>query len=258
MLWRQCAGEAEILRRIIASFVLGVFLLGGYSTAEAFPSRVHEREDALAWIVGGVLVATFPKSMEEDLVSMVLFFNNKYKKGFPLSDLRIESRKDQWHIALSGEVLLPVTATACRFHRSKESSLAVQWLSNLHEALVSLSSAAQRKEVTLDGQVRTKGKVSWYGGSAWEGRKTASGELFDDRQLTAAAKDLPFGTLLRLSDAAGNRSVTVRVSDRFKGHKDRLLDISRAAAEFLGIKKCGIADLTIEILGSMSRVGGSR
>jgi rare lipoprotein A len=135
--------------------------------------------------------------------------------------------------------------------------LAALWLSNLHEALAYLASPQQRKPVTLGGRNWMEGRVSWYGGSRWRGKRTASGEVFDDRQLTAAAVDLPFGTLVRLSNKRNGRSVVVRVTDRFGGLKGRLLDISQAAAEVLGIKGQGVAKLTIEILGRTARVGGN-
>lgn len=246
------------MRRFVSYLVVAVLLsLTSAIVAEAFPSQIQEREKALAWIVGGTLVATFPKTMEKDLRTFSDRFNRQYREGFALSDLRVADSDNHWHISLKGTVLLPVTASACRFHRSGGKMLAALWLSNLHEALAYLASPQQRKPVTLGGRNWMEGRVSWYGGSRWRGKRTASGEVFDDRQLTAAAVDLPFGTLVRLSNKRNGRSVVVRVTDRFGGLKGRLLDISQAAAEVLGIKGQGVAKLTIEILGRTARVGGN-
>ena len=245
------------MKRGTGLFLTFLLLLLGAASVEAHPSQLQERNGALAWTVGGAVIATFPSSMQEELVDLCRRFDSHYKRGFPLSDLRIEGKGDRWHIALAGQVLLPLTAPACRFHRSKGKILAAQWLSNLLEALVRLSPTAHSRRVTLNGSVRTEGRVSWFGGARWQGRKMANGEAFDDRQLTAAAVDLPFGTLVRLCHPRTGKKVVVRICDRFRGCKGRLLDVSLAAAEALGIKRQGVSRLSVEVLGLMaSRVGG--
>jgi len=88
------------------------------------------------------------------------------------------------------------------------------------------------------------GYASWYGGEQG-GRSTASGERFDPKALTAAHNSLAFGTLLRVTDLATGRTVTVRVNDRGPGH-GRLIDLSEAAARRLGTRACGLAQVTIE------------
>lgn len=240
-------------RRLLFALLL---LALAATSGEAYPSQIQERGKALAWTVGGIVIATFPESMKGELNDLSHRFDSHYKKGFPLSALRIEGKGDRWHLSLAGQLLLPLTAQACRFHRSKGKTLAAQWLSNLMEALMRLSSASHDRP-TLGGKMQTEGRVSWYGGKAWQGRRMASGEAFDDRQLTAASVDLPFGTLVRLSHPRTGKKVVVRICDRFKGHKGRLLDISLGAAEALGISRQGVTRLDVEVLGLASRVGGS-
>lgn len=78
------------------------------------------------------------------------------------------------------------------------------------------------------------GTASYYA-SQFHGRRTASGERFDMRALTAAHRTLPFGTRVRVTNPANGRSVVVRINDRGPFHRGRLIDVSHAAAERLGL-----------------------
>jgi rare lipoprotein A len=93
-----------------------------------------------------------------------------------------------------------------------------------------------------------EGTISWYG-SQFHDRPTASGELFDKRDLTMAHPTLPFGTRVLVTNLRNGRSVVVRVNDRgpFIGH--RIADLSQAAASLLGMIGKGVAKARIEVLG---------
>lgn len=91
------------------------------------------------------------------------------------------------------------------------------------------------------------GVASYYANSL-AGRRTASGERYDPASLVAAHRHLPFGTLLRVVNPANGRSVEVRVIDRGPFTQGRVLDVSRGAAEALGIIRQGIAPVRIEVL----------
>jgi rare lipoprotein A len=92
--------------------------------------------------------------------------------------------------------------------------------------------------------VRQQGVASWYG-RAWRGRRTASGTRFDDRSMTAAHLWLPFATLARVTNLQTGRSVDVVVTDRGPYRPGRIIDLSAKAAEALGIKECGIAEVIV-------------
>jgi len=94
---------------------------------------------------------------------------------------------------------------------------------------------------TLMGQMKT----SWYG-PRFDGRITANGETFDQSDLTAAHKSLPFGTLLKLTNPKNNKTVIVRINDRGPFIRGRQLDISKAAAESLDIIEPGVQKLVVE------------
>lgn len=95
-----------------------------------------------------------------------------------------------------------------------------------------------------DTVIKQRGVASWYG-RAWRGRRTASGTPFDDRAMTAAHRWLPFETRARVTNLQNGRSVDVVVTDRGPYHKGRIIDLSAKAAEALGIKECGIAEVIV-------------
>ncbi|MDR0451595.1 MAG: septal ring lytic transglycosylase RlpA family protein [Treponema sp.] len=97
------------------------------------------------------------------------------------------------------------------------------------------------------GIFRQEGIASWYG-QEFAGRPTASGEIFNPGQFTAAHPTLPFGTLLKVTNRHNNRSVTVRVNDRGPFVSSRIIDVSRAAAEQLDIVATGTAPVLVESL----------
>ncbi len=91
------------------------------------------------------------------------------------------------------------------------------------------------------------GNASFYSG--WfNGKKTASGELFNDKKLTCAHKSLPFGTMLKVTNLANNKEVIVRVNDRGPYVKGRVLDLSLSAAQKLGFVANGTAKISYEII----------
>jgi rare lipoprotein A len=90
----------------------------------------------------------------------------------------------------------------------------------------------------------TYGVASYY----WQGRKTASGERFSADALTAAHRTLPFGTRVRVTSLATGRSVTVRINDRGPFIRGRTVDISRAAAQSLGMIDRGVTKVKLDVL----------
>lgn len=91
---------------------------------------------------------------------------------------------------------------------------------------------------TLPKGVLEEGHASWYGGQ-FHGRATASGEIFDRNAMTAAHPELPFGTRVKVVSRTTGRSVVVRINDRGPFVRGRIIDLSRAAAQKLGILQKG-------------------
>ena len=90
--------------------------------------------------------------------------------------------------------------------------------------------------------------IASYYGKRFHGRRTASGERFDMHGLTAAHRTLPFGSLVRVTNPATGRSVTVRINDRGPFSHGRLIDLSRAAAEEIGLVARGHGTVELALL----------
>ncbi len=90
-----------------------------------------------------------------------------------------------------------------------------------------------------------RGKASWYG-PGFHGRRTANGERFNTNAYTAAHKTLPFGTKVKVTHAKTGKSVVVRINDRGPYAHGRVIDLSRASAQAIGIS--GVADITLDRL----------
>ena len=89
------------------------------------------------------------------------------------------------------------------------------------------------------------GAASWYG-PGFHGKRTANGETFNTNALTAAHKTLPFGTELRVTNERTGKSVVVRINDRGPYAHGRVIDLSKAAAEAVGIS--GVGKVTLAAL----------
>jgi rare lipoprotein A len=87
-----------------------------------------------------------------------------------------------------------------------------------------------------------------YYGKEFHGKKTASGETFDQWKLTCAHRDLAFGTRLRVTNLENNKTVVVRVNDRGPWVRGRIIDLSYAAAKKIGMIQKGVVKVKIEIL----------
>ena len=94
-----------------------------------------------------------------------------------------------------------------------------------------------------------EGLATWYGGGdGLDGCPTASGEIFDSADFTAAHRELPFGTRLKVTSLDTGKSVVVRVNDRGPFNYGLVLDLSRAAAAEIGLVSYGVGPVKIEIM----------
>lgn len=91
------------------------------------------------------------------------------------------------------------------------------------------------------------GAASWYG-PGFSGKKTAAGDIFDEKKFTAAHKTLPLGTKARITHLSNGKSVEVVINDRGPYIEGRMIDLSQAAADALGMIDRGIAEVEVELL----------
>ncbi len=93
------------------------------------------------------------------------------------------------------------------------------------------------------------GIASWYGAD-FHGKQTSSGEVYDMYQLTCAHQTLPLGTMVMVTNLDNGRSLELKVNDRGPFVKDRVIDVSYAAAQMLGMWEKGTASVKVEVIGS--------
>ncbi len=94
---------------------------------------------------------------------------------------------------------------------------------------------------------KIRGEASFYG-AKYQGRLTANGERFDRNAMTAAHEVLSFGTRVRITNLRNNRSVVVRINDRFKSYKGRLIDLSEASFARIAPLGQGVIPIELEVL----------
>jgi rare lipoprotein A len=111
------------------------------------------------------------------------------------------------------------------------------------EPAVTSEPAVETKAAT-DQRKTLHGLASYY----WQGTKTASGERFNERDMTAAHRTLPFGTRVRVTSLETGRSITVRINDRGPYVNGRIVDISRAAAESIGMIDRGVTKVKLDVV----------
>ncbi|NWB98906.1 septal ring lytic transglycosylase RlpA family protein [Pseudomonas gingeri] len=113
-------------------------------------------------------------------------------------------------------------------------------------ALLSLLAGCATHDIDPRGYDET-GMASYYG-AQHQGKRTASGEPFDQHAMTAAHRQLPFGTRVKVTNLANDKSVIVRINDRGPHTRGRLIDLSREAAAQLGMLQNGTARVRIQSL----------
>jgi len=94
---------------------------------------------------------------------------------------------------------------------------------------------------------RMTGTASWYG-KKFQGRKTANGERYDKWTMTAAHRHLPFNTMIEVTNLTNGKQVVVRINDRGPYWPGRIIDLSRAAAEKINMRKKGLAPVKLKII----------
>lgn len=99
-----------------------------------------------------------------------------------------------------------------------------------------------------DPDYSARGTASWYG-SAFHGRQTANGEVYDVKGLTAAHPTMPLPSYARVTNLKNGRSIVVRVNDRGPFLHGRVIDVSQAVAEVLDFKKAGTAQVQVDYVG---------
>jgi rare lipoprotein A len=108
--------------------------------------------------------------------------------------------------------------------------------------VVLLSSAVVALGGVAQADTFQSGEASWYG-PGFQGRQTANGERFNTNEMTAAHRTLPFGTKVKVTNKSTGKTVVVRINDRGPYAHGRVIDLSKASAQAIGIS--GVANVTL-------------
>ena len=113
------------------------------------------------------------------------------------------------------------------------------------------STEKQTAENTQQQPVIKYGVASYYA-SSFHNSKTANGEVYDEKSLTAACNVLPVNTWIKVTNLSNNKSVVVKINDRLHPKNKRIVDLSKSAAKVLGYISAGITKVRIEVLPNFS------
>lgn len=154
-------------------------------------------------------------------------------------------------VKLGDRVLFSLNRALVQNEHCNLEMLAIQWANNLRTALseppLTLVEAQERiYGLEATGEV-IQGLASWYG-PYFHGRQTATGEVYDQNDFTAAHPSLPFDTYLKVTNQLNDKSVIVRINDRGPYIDDRTLDLSREAARYLDSETSGVVPVEAVIM----------
>jgi rare lipoprotein A len=187
------------------------------------------------WSVGGgasraLMRVTAPAAAQCLRVAAVLLSICAVFLQSPVLAETTASFADRWWPEPDDQIK-PIRVTVIRYYGNYDSTNAIR----TEPPVGSVRQALQRAG---------EGLASFYGNDL----QTASGERFNPRAMTAAHRTLPFGTKVRVTDVRSGRSVTVRINDRGPFVPGRVIDVSQAAAEELGIVGRGIAKVKLDVV----------
>ena len=160
-------------------------------------------------------------------------------------------RASEFAVGISGRALFEIDAALSEAVGYSPRWAAISWANNLRYALGAAPLQPGETQMTLQhlqhSQLALKGEASWYG-PYFHGRATANGETYNQNDLTVAHKSLPFGTQIKVRNLQNDKTVVVRVNDRGPYVGDRILDLSKAAADCLGSDQAGVIPVEATIL----------
>jgi len=141
--------------------------------------------------------------------------------------------------------------TADKYHMQKSRRFALVIVLSISIFLLGCSRQNDSSSPVINGDLTAfqTGTASWYG-EEFQGKRTASGEIFDMNALTAAHRTLPFGTFVEVTNLANGRRVIVKINDRGPSQPNRILDISKRAALQFGMIESGTAEVSLKITNS--------
>ncbi len=227
-------------------------------------SRTQAMEGGLFQVwVKGCQIAELPTQLSAETLSTRL---NELLRAdnLDLSKLRAAYQGDNPVMMLGEEVVFVITPQLSQKLGRSGDLIAIQWVNHLRVAVgqpeIELAKAQSNLYGLEETQEAIRGSASWYG-SYFHGKITATGEVYNQFDLTAASRTLPFDTYLKVTNRKNGKQVIVRINDRgpYVDEHLRVLDLSYRAATCLHSDESGVVPIDAVILkpvpGSNLRIG---
>lgn len=199
------------------------------------------------WIKGRVALS-FDEDNGKQAKSLAARLNSLHHRRLLQADRIMPGRRGNLYVVSMGrEDLLVFNERFAKRQAMAPSTLTLHYVSQLRKALGAASLQDHLvKSASRGGYPARIGLASWYGGF-FHGRRAADGSRFDQNDLTAAHKSLPFGTMLLVTNLRNQKSTVVRVTDRGPYVHGRMVDLSHAAAKAIDLVSSGVGKVKITI-----------
>jgi rare lipoprotein A len=215
-------------------------------------------------VASGDLSATDATSNFQDpqwrATAVAARINQLSQQGVDAKNIKVswDNKRQSYLIRANGEHLVEVISKNTVLPKStKDGAKDALEITNLLRRQMGAAAPLTAVEGMPKKQVQTvavgpvrfqiNGWASWYG-PGFDGNATASGERFNQYDLTAAHRHLPFGTRVRVTNMDNGRTVVVRINDRGPFVGDRVIDLSKGAAQVLGVVGSGVAPVRVDVL----------
>ena len=229
--------------------------------SKAISSETSESADGTSFKTSDVAVVTDPTARASAIAAKI---NQLHRKGVDAKKISVVWKSDkteQYTVKADGNEIVVIDAQTFSPDSSKNLERdALQVTNRLRRLLGDASPMNQVEGKPKNAIVSTtlipsgtvllsvQGMASWYG-PGFDGNYTASGEVFNQNDLTAAHPSLPMGTRVRVTNLDTGRAVLVRINDRGPYHGGRILDLSAGAARIIGVMDSGVAPIRLEVMG---------
>jgi len=242
----------------VGNFIKARYVFSKEKKGEYTPVSVYIGENEVLRITnpaGGLSTEQRAKIVAENLNSII-------KSGENPENIIPDFKSGSGIIRINNKVLFTVDSSIAKEYGMTPSELAFIWVNNIRDSLgvarivrdFQLLTGSIKKTpetfVQKYGDFMQTGFASWYGGN-FHGRRAADGSTFNKNQFTAAHKNLPFGTVVQVTNMYNGKKCIVKITDRGPFVRGRIIDLSKVAANEIGMLSSGVSRVKVEVLGKV-------
>ncbi len=242
----------------VGNFIKARYVFNKEKKGEYTPVSVYIGENEVLRITkpaGGLSTEKRAKIVTENINSII-------KNGENPENIVPDFKSGSGIIRINDRVLFTVDSNIAKEYGMTSSELAFIWVNNMRDSLgvarivrdfQLLTSSLKKTPVNFVqryGDYMQTGFASWYGGR-FHGRSAADGSIFNKNKFTAAHKSLPFGTVVQVTNLYNGKKCIVKITDRGPFVRGRIIDLSKVAANEIGMLSSGVSRVKVEVLGKV-------